>query len=142
MRLSLGSSMLVQGSVQLTNSKRYLIRAAKIQLLIADAINHPSMIQEKVEAMNRASCYFEGLADADELKGEMSRDIYTALLKICPRLCKMLTKSLHDKYEPLKITAIKLFEFLSETLGCSIGNFVPQILKSILETYPGHSRAL
>ncbi len=43
-----------------TNNK-YLLRAAKIELLVAEAINHPSMISEKVEAYERAAEYFTGL---------------------------------------------------------------------------------
>jgi len=34
----------------LPSTNKNLIRAAKIELLVADAINHPSMIIKKVEA--------------------------------------------------------------------------------------------
>jgi hypothetical protein len=34
----------------IVSNDKNLIRASKIELLVADAINHPSMINEKVEA--------------------------------------------------------------------------------------------
>jgi hypothetical protein len=44
----------------LNNNKKNLLRAAKIELLIADATNHPSMMLDKVLAFNRATAYFSG----------------------------------------------------------------------------------
>jgi hypothetical protein len=37
-----------------TNNK-LLLKAAKIELLVAEAINHPSMITEKLQAFKRAT---------------------------------------------------------------------------------------
>ena len=36
---------------------RYLYKAAKIELLLADTINQPTLLGEKLDAYNRANCY-------------------------------------------------------------------------------------
>lgn len=45
-------------------------------------------------------------------------------------------KVLHDRSEIMKITALKSIEFLYETIGCSLGQMVCQVLKSVINTYP------
>jgi hypothetical protein len=45
-------------------------------------------------------------------------------------------KVLYDKSEILVITALKSIEFIYETVGCSLSQMVPQLLKTIILTYP------
>jgi hypothetical protein len=39
---------------------RYLYKAAKIELLLAETINQPSLLGEKLEAYNRANAFANG----------------------------------------------------------------------------------
>ncbi len=45
----------------LTNTKKYLLRAAKIELLVAEATSHPAMIEDRVKAYSRATSYYSGV---------------------------------------------------------------------------------
>ena len=47
-------------------------------------------------------------------------------------------KVLYDKAEILRITALKSIEFIYEAVGCSLSYMVPQILKTIVITYPSN----
>jgi len=116
-----------------------LIRAAKIEIIISDAIVQHSMINRKVEALQKSCEYF--MAQKDFLPSGIgyNYDIYTALLKLCPILSKLLLKCLNDKLEPLRISAIRTIEFLLDLLGSSMGPYLPQILKYVLLTYPNQS---
>ncbi|KAL4506991.1 hypothetical protein ABPG72_001412 [Tetrahymena utriculariae] len=117
-----------------TNNK-YLLRAAKMELLVADSINHPSMIIEKLQAYQRATEYFTN-QQYKEIDFQGSYDVYSGLLQLCPFLCKFLVKTLSDTFEPIKLAGIRGLEFLIEYLGCTLGNYLPQILSEIFKTYP------
>ncbi|CAM6002265.1 unnamed protein product [Sphagnum balticum] len=124
------------GASLLNNNKKYLLRAAKIELLIADATSHPSMVHERILAYHRAAAYFTGNTTTDpKLK---HYDLYTALLVASQPLMCFLIKSMDDMFEPVKIAAIKALEFVLESLGCSIGSYLPQLIKSIISTYSAH----
>lgn len=124
------------GTSLLNNNKKNLLRAAKIELLIADATNHPSMAHDRIAAYHRAAAYSTGSATIDpQLK---HYDLYTALLINSQPLMCFLIKSMYDRFEPVKIAAIKALEFVLESLGCSIGSYLPQLIKSIISTYPAH----
>ena len=113
-------------------------KAAKIQLLIAEAIKQPSMINEKMQAYFKATELFLGksLNSNAPLVISCNYDVYTALLRINPHLCKFLVKMLYEKLDPLKIAALRGLEFLMEYLGCSISSQLALILKTIILTYP------
>ncbi|KAL4492890.1 hypothetical protein ABPG73_010439 [Tetrahymena malaccensis] len=118
-----------------TNNK-YLLRAAKMELLVADSINHPSMIIEKLQGTyQRATEYFTN-QQYKEIDFQGSYDVYSGLLQLCPFLCKFLVKTLSDTFEPIKLAGIRGLEFLIEYLGCTLGNYLPQILSEIFKTYP------
>lgn len=124
------------GASLLNNNKKNLLRAAKIELLIADATGHPSMMHDRIQAYHKAAAYFTGNVTIDaDLK---HYDLYTAMLMISQPLMCFLIKSMYDRFEPVKLAAIKALEFVLESLGCSIGNYLPQLIKSIISTYPGH----
>lgn len=124
------------GASLLSNNKKNLLRAAKIELLIADATSHPSMVHDRILAYHKAAAYFTGNTTIDpKLK---HYDLYTALLVTNQPLMCFLIKSMYDRFEPVKVAAIKALEFVLESLGCSIGSYLPQLIKSIISTYPGH----
>jgi len=112
----------------LPSTNKNLIRAAKIELLVADAINHPSMINKKVEAYTKATEYFYGQKFIFEIKISNNYDIYSGLLQLSPFLCKFLLKTMKDSLEVLRMSSIKGIEFLIEHLGCSLGWYLPNIL--------------
>jgi len=97
------------------------------------------MITRKVEALQKASEYFLGQRDTLPSTVGYNYDIYTALLKLCPVLSKLLVKCLNDKLEPLRMAAIRTLEFLLDLLGSSMGPYLPHILKHIFLTYPNQS---
>jgi hypothetical protein len=55
---------------------------------------------------------------------------------ISPTIIPFLVKVLSDKAEIYKISALKSIEFFYDILGCSLGNFMPLILKTLILVYP------
>lgn len=103
---------------------RLLLKAAKIQLLAAEAIKQPSMIDQKVICYWRATCQFQDLDGQSnvQLNGQRNdqnsllpnQDIYTILLKIGGNLSRFLVRVLFDKWEPMRIAAMRGLEFVIE----------------------------
>jgi hypothetical protein len=46
---------------------RYLYKAAKIELLLADTINQPTLLGEKLEAFNRANSFANGNSSPNKI---------------------------------------------------------------------------
>ena len=139
MNSTLNNPINPSGFISQNTTCKFTLRAAKIEMLIADAINHHSIINDKVEALKKCVEYYSGQSNVLGMKISPNFDTYTALLRLFPVLCKFISKCLNDKLEPLRIAAIRILEFLIEQLGCSIGTYLPQILKFILLTYPSQS---
>jgi hypothetical protein len=100
----------------LPTTNKNLLRAAKIELLAADAINHPSMINEKVESYQRAAHYFVG-GGALPLRRETvshNHDVYSALLSLAPYFCKFLLRTINDSMELLRLAAIRVLIFFKK----------------------------
>ncbi|KAL4490312.1 hypothetical protein ABPG72_004351 [Tetrahymena utriculariae] len=116
-------------------SNQKLLRAAKLELLVADCIRQPQLQNQKVQAYLRATEYFQGQRLNINLS-QQNADPYTNILILCPYLCKFLLRTLDERIDPLRISAIKGVEFLIENLGCTISNQLPQILKQVILTYP------
>ncbi|KAL4440838.1 hypothetical protein ABPG74_013819 [Tetrahymena malaccensis] len=116
-------------------SNQKLLRAAKLELLVADCIRQPQLQNQKVQAYLRATEYFQGQRLNINLS-QQNADPYTNILILCPYLCKFLLRTLDERIDPLRISAIKGIEFLIENLGCTISNQLPQILKQVILTYP------
>ena len=90
------------------------------------------MVLQKIQALVRATEYFSGKKIPTLDLNIHDMDIYTVLLKIFPILSKFLIETLFESLEPLMIAAIKILEFFIEHLGCTMGKYLPIILKSIL----------
>lgn len=115
----------------------YLIRASKLYLLAADAINNTRMIKEKVEYYQKATqFYFMGNHQINISAINCNYDVYSALLKLSPYLSKLLIKTTADKLEYIRLSAIRGMEFLIEYLGCSLGDILPQYLQIIISSFP------
>lgn len=64
-------------------------------------------------------------------------DPYTTILRLLPVLLKFVLMCVTHKKEIVRISSMKLLEFILETKGCSLDNSMVFILKAILTTYPG-----
>lgn len=60
-------------------------------------------------------------------------DIYTELLKLQPDLIDWILLNLNENDEPIRVAFLKSLEFLIDTVGCSLGNYICKILKSIIK---------
>lgn len=138
--LMFGSTQNISSKQVGSGSSKLLLRAAKLEIILADAINQHSMSNEKIGALQKAAEYFSGQRGAfSSNRISPSYDIYSALLQLSPILCRFLTRCLNDKLEPLRVAAIRTLEFILEHLGCSVGLYLPNILKAMLLTYPSQN---
>lgn len=64
-------------------------------------------------------------------------DPYTSILKLLPVLLKFVLMCVTHKKEIIRLSSMKLLEFILETKGCSLDSSMVYILKAILTTYPG-----
>lgn len=105
-------------------------------LLAADALRSRQHVTQKINFYLIATEYFLGqkIMPLQELNN--NSDVYTILLNISSHLCKFLLKNFDEKVDPLRVAAIRGIEFLIEYLGCTISLYLPQILKTIILTYP------
>ena len=116
-----------------------MMKAAKIEILICDGIVQHSMINLKVEALQRAAEYSLGQKNIFVSKITPNYDVYTALLKLTSPLSRLLIKCLEDKLEPVRIASLKTIEFLIDTLGTNLGSNLAPIMKQVVLTYPDQS---
>lgn len=63
-------------------------------------------------------------------------DVHSTLTKIAPYLTKMLLEQARDEEQEIRIAALRGIEFLLEKLGCTLDNFMIDILRCIVTTYP------
>jgi hypothetical protein len=117
----------------ITNNKK-LLRAAKLELLVAEGFNQHGQISDKLIAFERATEYFLGGGNLDATCSQS--DVYSSLLRLQPHLARLLLRNLTDKLEPLRISCVRGLEFLIENLGCSLGSQFVLVLKTIIKTYP------
>ena len=117
----------------ITNNKK-LLRAAKLELLVAEGFNQHGQIIDKLIAFERATEYFLGGGNLDAISVES--DVYSSLLRLQPHFGRLLLRNLTDKLEPLRIACVRGLEFLIENLGCSLGSQFVLVLKTIIKSYP------
>lgn len=63
-------------------------------------------------------------------------DPYTTITRSIPQMLKFLLMCMAHKKEIVKLSALKVIEFILETLGCSLDAAIVLILKAIIKTYP------
>ena len=138
------------------NFKALIQRAAKFEILIADCWSQHSQLKEKIEAFKRATLLYR-IKSIDEFKEKIpansynslnksfhqskiimsqyiqEEDIYTELLKLQPDLIDWILQNLNENDEPIRVAFLKSLEFLIDTIGCSLGDYIWKILKSIIK---------
>ena len=138
------------------NFKSLIHRAAKFEILIADWCSQHSQLKEKIEAFKRATLLYR-IRGIDEFKEKIplnsynslnksyhqskiamgqyiqEEDIYTELLKLQPDLIDWILVNLNENDEPIRVAFLKSLEFLIDTVGWSLGNYICKILKSIIK---------
>ena len=58
------------------------------------------------------------------------------MIKILPYLLKFVLMGMTHRREIIRLSSLKLLEFILETKGCSLDVSMVFILKAILKTYP------
>lgn len=119
---------------RILQGNRFLQRAAKIQILLAETISHPTLVLQKLIAYHRCNTYASGNISPLPLRPDA--DIEDISLTMFPQIISFFLRVLSDKLEPFRIAAIKSIEFFIETLGCSIGNSFLLIFKQAVVSYP------
>lgn len=121
-----------------TNNKK-LLRAAKLELLVAEGFNQHGQILDKLIAYERATELYLGGSELDAVS--LDSDVYSSLQRLQPHLGRLLLRNLHDKLEPLRMACVRGLEFLLENLGCSLCTQLTQTLKITIKSYPLASQA-
>lgn len=133
MPLSTPRSAAASRSPSATTNKK-LLRAAKLELLVAEGFNQHGQILDKLIAYERATELFLGGWAIEAVS--LDSDVYSSLLHLQPYLCRLLLRNLADKLEPLRIACVRGLEFLLEHLGCSLGTQLTLVLKTVIKSYP------
>jgi hypothetical protein len=63
-------------------------------------------------------------------------DVHSTLIKISPYLIKMLLEMVKHEEQEVQIAALRGIEFLLEKLGCTLDDYMIDILRSIVIIYP------
>ena len=74
---------------------KYLYKAAKIELLLADTINQPNLLGDKLDAFNRANSYASGNTNPPKI--DVRVDYEEVSYNIGPSIIPFLVKVLTDK---------------------------------------------
>ena len=125
-------------SGRIIEGNKFLQRAAKIELLLAETISHPTLVHEKLEAYNRCNAYSSANCDPEPLCADVDMEDFS--ITVFPHIVTFLIKMLSDKLDPLRVAALKSIEFFIETLGCTINTTFLQILKEVIVTYPTNTK--
>jgi hypothetical protein len=96
-------------------------------------------INDKLVSMKRMCDLFQGknvpvLVFTPQI--HLMDDPYTTILKLLPVLLKFVLMCITHKKEIVRLSSMKLLEFILETKGCSLDTSMVFILKAILTTYP------
>ena len=63
-------------------------------------------------------------------------DVRTSLVSMQPYLTAFLLSSFHSKSYPVREAAMAALEFVLDNIGCSMGTLFPQVLHSLVCTFP------
>jgi len=121
-----------------SESYKHLLKAAKIELIIADSLSPYSQLEEKIYSYRKVTELFMGnksdISNSNANTLKCKEDAYTALIKLQPNLLKFLVHTLSDNQEPIKLACLRSLDYLLEILGGSIGNSFTQLLRYILSS--------
>ncbi|CAD8171863.1 unnamed protein product [Paramecium pentaurelia] len=116
----------------------YILRASSLEILIADSINQPSMLNEKLQALKQAVQYVNVQYDKTQLLFTLQNtDSYECILRLSDDLIKIISRVLllEDNYnfDALRMANMRCLEFMIEQLGCGLGGQIIQIFKLFLK---------
>lgn len=123
------------------DSKNYrdMMKAAELEILIAECYNAQGKELEKIYSFKRATELYLGiLVSADEYEHQVyySNDVHSTITKISPYLVKMLLELAKHEEQEIQMAALRGVEFLLEKLGCTLDNYMIDILRGIVNIYP------
>lgn len=116
-----------------------MMRAAELEILIAECHNAQGRELEKIYSFKRATELYLGMmVPIDEFQKQeyYYEDVHSIMSKISPYLVKMLLDLVKSENEEVQIAALRGVEFLLEKLGCTLDNYMIDILRSIVIIYP------
>ena len=85
-------------SGRIIEGNKFLQRAAKIELLLAETISHPTLVHDKLEAYNRCNAYSSANCDPEPLCADVDMEDFS--ITVFPHIVTFLLKMLSDKLEP------------------------------------------
>ena len=94
---------------------------------------------EKINSFKRATELYLGMfvpPNEYEKLEFYSDDVHSTLTKIAPYLTKMLLELARNDEQEIRIAALRGIEFLLEKLGCTLDNYMIDILRCIVQTFP------
>lgn len=123
------------------DSKYYadMRRAAELEILIAECYNAQNKELEKIYSFKRATELYLGmLVQPNEYQQQeyYVEDVHSVLTKISPFLVRMLLEMLKNEEQEIQIATLRGIEFLLEKLGCTLDNYMIDILRGIINIYP------
>ncbi|CAD8156743.1 unnamed protein product [Paramecium octaurelia] len=116
----------------------YFLRASGLQILIADSINQPSMLNEKLQALKQAVQYMNISYDKTHLLFTLQNtDSYECVLRLSDDLIKIISRVLlledNQNFDALRMANMRCLEFIIEQHGCGLGGQIIQIFKLFLK---------
>ena len=97
-----------------------MMKAASLEILIAECFNAQSKELEKINSFKRATELYLGMfvtPNEFEKLEYFPDDVHSTLTKIAPYLIKMLLELCKNDEQEIKISALRGLEFLLEKLG-------------------------
>ncbi|KAM3138942.1 hypothetical protein pb186bvf_008955 [Paramecium bursaria] len=112
----------------------YFHKASSMQLLVADSINQPSMLHEKLQALKIAALYYNQIVQPDPLDSMFATnnpDTYECIIRIYESLLQIISRVLlnEDNFDTLKMANLRCLEFIIEQIGIGLGSQIVQIFR-------------
>jgi hypothetical protein len=110
-----------------------------MEMLVAESMCQSIQVNDKLLAMSRMINLSTGkLVPKMTFQPQLPtyEDSYTHTMANLPLLIKFCLVSMTHKCEIIKISALKLIEFILETQGCSLDSSMLIILRQLLEIFP------
>ncbi|CDW83869.1 UNKNOWN [Stylonychia lemnae] len=124
-------------------TQQALDRCIQFEILIADSMNQHSQLAEKINAFQRAVDLSlkqrpkqNNNIQTQQMHQIREEESYKLLMMMHPYLTKILLQNLDSKIEAIKVAVLRNLEFLIDQLGCSLDQYLVQILIGIIHTYP------
>lgn len=116
-----------------------MMRAASLEILIAECYNAQSKELEKIYSFKRATELYLGMfVEPNEFEKQeyYYEDVHSTLTKIAPFLIKMLLDLVKHEEQEIHLAALRGVEFLLEKLGCTLDSYMIDILRNVVIIYP------